>query len=61
MRTILSEALTAAVARLCVQANTQLPADVTAALNRCRQLYHKPFDPLQAVGGLKHGQPAHVF
>ena len=37
MRTILSEALTAAVARLCVQANTQLPADVTAALNRCRQ------------------------
>ena len=37
MRTILSEALTEAVARLCVQANTQLPADVTAALNRCRQ------------------------
>ena len=37
MRTILAEALTNAVARLCVQANTQLPADVTAALNRCRQ------------------------
>ncbi len=37
MRTIPAADVTAAVARLCVQANTQLPPDVRAALARCRQ------------------------
>lgn len=36
MRTIPAPELTAAVARLCVQANTRLPADVSAALDACR-------------------------
>lgn len=37
MRTLAAAELTAAVARLCVRANTRLPADVSAALDRCRQ------------------------
>lgn len=37
MRTISAAELTAAVARLCIRANTQLPADMAAALDRCRQ------------------------
>ena len=37
MRTISAAGITAAVARLCVQANTQLPADVAAALDCFRQ------------------------
>lgn len=36
MRTISAAEITAAVARLCVRANTQLPADVAAALDTCR-------------------------
>ena len=36
MRTISSSAITDAVARLCIQANTVLPEDVAAALDRCR-------------------------
>jgi len=37
MRTISAAAITDAVARLCVKANTRLPADVAAALERSRQ------------------------
>lgn len=37
MRTISAAAITDAVARLCVRANTQLPPDVAATLNRCCQ------------------------
>lgn len=37
MRTISAAAAAAAVARLCVQANTQLPPDVAAALERARR------------------------
>ncbi|MCI8422841.1 MAG: fumarate hydratase [Lawsonibacter sp.] len=37
MRTLSAAALTDTVARLCVQANTQLPADVAAALDHSRQ------------------------
>ena len=36
MRTISSAAVTDAVARLCVRANTQLPPDIAAALARSR-------------------------
>lgn len=37
MRIISAADITAAVARLCIQANTQLPADITAALDRQRK------------------------
>ena len=37
MRTISAAAITDAVARLCIQANTQLPADIVAALDRQRR------------------------
>ena len=37
MRTVSAAEITAAVARLCIQANTRLPDDVAAALDRCRQ------------------------
>ena len=37
MRTISAGAVTDAVARLCMEANTQLPPDVTAALDQARQ------------------------
>lgn len=37
MRTISAADITQAVARLCIRANTVLPADVAAALDRCRQ------------------------
>ena len=37
MRTISSAAVTDAVARLCVRANTQLPPDIVAALARSRR------------------------
>ena len=37
MRTLKAEAITEAVARLCVEANTRLPADIVAALDRTRQ------------------------
>ncbi len=37
MRTISAAAITDTVARLCVRANTRLPDDVAAALERCRQ------------------------
>ena len=36
MRTISAAEITAAVARLCIRANTVLPADVAAALETCR-------------------------
>jgi len=36
MRTIPAAALTDAVAKLCIRANTQLPADIVAALARAR-------------------------
>ena len=36
MRTISAAEITAAVARLCIRANTVLPADVAAALEACR-------------------------
>lgn len=36
MRIISADALTETVARLCIQANNQLPADIVAALNRTR-------------------------
>ena len=37
MRTISAAQLTEAVARLCIRANTVLPADVAAALDRCQR------------------------
>lgn len=37
MRTISAAAITETVARLCIQANTHLPADIVAALDRCRR------------------------
>lgn len=37
MRTIQAAAITEAVARLCIQANTYLPADIVAALDRQRK------------------------
>lgn len=37
MRTISAAALTETVARLCIQANTKLPADIVAALDRDRK------------------------
>lgn len=37
MRTVSAALITDTIARLCVRANTQLPADVAAALDRCRQ------------------------
>ena len=37
MRTITAAAITDAVARLCIQANTQLPPDIVAALDRQRR------------------------
>lgn len=37
MRTIPAAALTDAVARLCIRANTQLPPDISAALDACRR------------------------
>ena len=36
MRTVSAAEITAAVARLCIRANTVLPADVAAALDACR-------------------------
>ena len=37
MRTIFAADITETVAKLCIQANTQLPADITAALDRQRK------------------------
>ena len=37
MRTVSAAEITAAVARLCIRANTELPADVAAALDRFRR------------------------
>lgn len=37
MRVISAALITETVARLCIRANTRLPADVAAALDRCRQ------------------------
>ena len=37
MRTISAAAITDAVAQLCIQANTHLPDDIVAALDRTRQ------------------------
>ena len=37
MRTVTASAITDTVARLCVQANLELPEDVSAALARCRR------------------------
>ncbi len=45
MRTIPAADITAAVARLCIRANTVLPADVAAALDRCHA-----FEPWPLAG-----------
>ena len=37
MRNISAQAITDAVARLCIEANTRLPQDVQAALDKARQ------------------------
>lgn len=50
MKTISAADLTAAVARLCVQANTQLPPDIAAALDRCR--WEEPWPLAQETLGL---------
>lgn len=50
MRTISAAALTQTVARLCVQANTQLPPDVTAALSAARST--EPWPLAQSTLGL---------
>lgn len=43
MRTIQAAAITEAVARLCIQANTYLPADIVAALDRQRKAEPGPW------------------
>ncbi len=53
MRTISAAEITAAVARLCIRANTVLPADVAAALDRCRQ--SEPWPLAQETLGLLQG------
>lgn len=50
MRTISAAEITAAVSRLCIQANTRLPADIAAALDRCRQT--EPWPLAQETLGL---------
>ena len=50
MRTISAAAITDTVARLCIRANTQLPPDVAAALDRCRQ--SEPWPLAQETLGL---------
>ena len=50
MKTISAADLTAAVARLCVQANTRLPPDIAAALDRCRR--EEPWPLAQETLGL---------
>ena len=50
MRTISSAAVTDAVARLCVRANTQLPPDIVAALARSRR--EEPWPLAQETLGL---------
>lgn len=50
MRTVSAALITDTVARLCVRANTQLPADVAAALDRCRQT--EPWPLAQETLGL---------
>ncbi len=47
MRTISAEQISAAVARLCVEANLHLPADIGEALRACRA--REPFAPAQGV------------
>ena len=44
MRTIQAAALTDAVAKLCIQANTHLPEDIVAALDATRQGEPWPLD-----------------
>ena len=53
MRNISAQAITDAVARLCIEANTRLPQDVQAALDKARQ--EEPW-PL----GQEHPRPAVV-
>ena len=50
MRTIPASALTQAVADLCIQANTHLPADIVAALNRAHS--QEPWPLAQETLGL---------
>ena len=50
MRTISAAQITGTVARLCVQANTRLPGDVSAALNACRR--SEPWPLAQETLGL---------
>lgn len=49
MRTIQASAITDAIARLCIQANTQLPPDVTAAL--AQSLQAEPWPLAQEIIG----------
>ena len=50
MRTIPAAAITEAVAKLCIQANTRLPADIVAALDQCRA--EEPWPLAQTTLGL---------
>ena len=50
MRTISAAQITGTVARLCVQANTRLPGDVSAALKACRR--SEPWPLAQETLGL---------
>ena len=68
MRTISAQEITDTVARLCIEANTRLPQDVQAALDKARQeepwplakntLYPRPFvvEPFRRQGA----RPAHL-
>ena len=67
MRTIPAAALTEAVAALCIEANTRLPADVQAALDAARAaepwpLARNTLDLLWSnLGGDRpRGRPAHL-
>ena len=66
MRTISAQSITDTVARLCIKANTQLPQDVQAALEKAREeepwpLAKNTLDLLWSnLSAAKEKRPAHL-
>lgn len=65
MRNISAQAITDAVARLCIEANTRLPQDVQAALDKARQeelwpLAKNTLDLLWSNERRQRKRPAHL-
>ena len=66
MRTISAQEITDTVARLCIEANTRLPQDVQAALDKARQeepwpLAKNTLDLLWSnLSAAKRGKSAHL-